>query len=606
MEKNSLFRHLKALFTEPNEPRRYYKDREVKQLHVKTPENFQPIYHKNRAMWQSSAGFFRLWQGEDGARALAFAFHPDDLQMELKQGRLQPANSSQVYLAYGWEADEQVTLSDILRAADNFSTALHDAVMRVGILYETDSAKRLFRSGHVFYQLREVEVDGETMIDRIDFGTDLEDEMLANPYGRNIMERAIRRLEAPYREDLREMEARKRAGAGNSEDFGRLLTIQQAEAMMRAHFTRTLKETLRGRNPVAKEDQHFNRRYYAVMNSIQNIQAFLLNNKKKRLPLTRSDVREARDTIENGTALLAAFLEHAWRWSVLFAGIALAFKTYSFARHFIKEHGAERRREDKFTVPSGFKGTFGNVLRLVNPETFVRGSFINGLSFDAFPPIGVNVAGTPELELEASLNAAFLATPGVVERYHEKKDAAPSTEPARNVAAVERWLKNGLREIRFLDDGRIWRSFNPADHVEGVLPAQPILDMMVDGSVIETIPSSEPGAAPVTHVIPAHEAAIRFAEKIRSAYPAGLPSTAATFVRPSGTESILSVATRAADEILEAEKPARKRPRLKLVAENENPEIRRPAEAGYPPLPFMPMVPLPHRLDHPGPGAMAG
>jgi hypothetical protein len=506
MEKNGLFQRIQKVLGIGQEPRLWLREAEVKELLFRASRDYQLTYLKKEGIWRSSTGYFRLWEGLDGAKALVFGFHYGDLDAYGYGGMQLPAHHRKTYLAASWKKDEHVTLGDIINSADAYTERLNRAIADVGVLYETDHDKKLWRSGYTFYKMNGGE-ESKQAIKGIDFGWDFDDEKLANPYGKNILERAMRAFESRFRIDLLAQDARKR-----KMEPAAPLKEDEAETFIASHFESTLDGALSGQHPVQAEDRRLNRAYFATAGAAQTLLGFLFNSRKNRLPINAKAAGEASQTIRTSSNFVQALLARFPPAMIGIAGATLAFSLFGYALRWHKARQQERQAQSALSWASRYEGTLGTLLRVVNPEVFSYGNLLRRPTFDTIPPMGIKTVDSLEnwpldlLEPSTGLRLASRV------RFHMPAGTAPSLHPKKDVAVIEMQRADGIRKFKFLEDGRIWISYDPRDRKNPRVPAPPqaLLAHIRSGHVLEITPSREVGAPPALRQLPNLRAVAEF------------------------------------------------------------------------------------------------
>lgn len=529
-EKNRLFRLLKRLFPERSEPHLYLTDTEIKTLLSRIHSNYQLTFAVDEGVWRSSCGYFRLWQGHDGRKALVFGFNYGDLDTFGTANPL-PLHARRLYHVAEWESDEAPALQDITRVADAFTQKLSEAIARVGVLYETDAAKGLWRSGYVYYFLR-AHADDPSRIAAIDMGWDLEDTGLANPYGRDFAERLLRRFEARRHFSL----------PLGTKAQAKGISRAQAESVMFAHFHKTLHSTLKGRHPIAAHELNGGRKAYWVITLLQQARRIF---RRERDPVL-SGALEVNDITHHMRAtqeLAHVVLSRVSSPFALLSGAASLFSMgkllYKFYRHR-NGHGAS-----PFIWYSPYKGLLAKLLRVINPETYSYGRMLSAPTFDAVPPIGIKwVQNLKDWPDDLVLPATSLRIDSHV-RFPLRKDAVASQRPIKNVAAIEIHRPDGISRTEILADGRIWlHGEGPRANESDMPPPPPALKAHFrKGHVSEIAPSRIVGGKPIITHRPfaevAQESEAAFARNVLGiAAPVAIAGGMGVMQRVSGAASL--------------------------------------------------------------------
>jgi hypothetical protein len=513
MEKNTLFQKLKIAAGLDDTPRTWLREKEIKEL-LRMAENDYPLtYISDQGIWCSSMGYFRLWEGDDGTRALVFAHEARDLDTYRHGAHIYPRHTGKVMLAKQWNAGENVTHRDIMDAAENYSEALHNAVASMAVLYRTDDEKRLDRSGPVFYQTHVA----DDAVDRIDFGWDLDDERMANPYGGTILERIVRNFEARFRINLLNHKRKSDIPVGARTPVpARAMNDATADDYIGRHFMKTLDQVLKGHHPLAREDRSDNRNYYLFMTAAQSALAFANGAPRgKRLRISADDAKAASDTFRSSTNLAQALLAKVSPVMAVISGAALLYQIYSTIKKARSKRMEASDRLMKYSWPSEYGGTLGTLLRPINPEAFSDGNMLQKPTFDAYAPAGIHAIESLSRLPHEMMDGETGIDIGTRIAFHRKAGAKPSRTPAKDVAAVDMRHANGIRKIKFLDDGSLWVMYDPhaAISPHGAKPHAGLLGQLKPGFVLEISPSATAAAAPNVRMMPDSEARQKFTEK---------------------------------------------------------------------------------------------
>lgn len=488
-EKNRLFRLLKRFFPRQSEPHLYLTDSEIRTLLSRIHSNYQLTFAVDEGVWRSSCGYFRLWQGHDGRKALVFGFNYGDLDSFGKRNPL-PCHAGRLYHVADWAAHEEPALQDITRAADNFTHNLTEAIARVGVLYETDAQKGLWRSGYVYYFLRTHENDA-SRVSAIDMGWDLDDTGLANPYGRDFAERLLRRFESRKHFSL---------PLGEDTQAGEGLSREQAESIMFAHFHKTLHSTLKGRHPVTARELDGRKGAFWFITLLQQARRIF---RRERDPVLTGalEVNDITHHMRATTELAHVVLARVASPLAVLSGAASIFSIGKLLYKFYK-HRNGHEHANPFIWHSPYKGLLGKLLRVINPETYSYGRMLSTPTFGALPPMGIKwVQNLKDWPDDLVLPATSLRIDSHV-RFPMRKGVKPSQRPMENVAAIEIHRPDGISRTEILEDGRIWLHGEGARAAASDMPPPPLAlrAHFRKGQVSEIKPARVVGGKPeVTH-----------------------------------------------------------------------------------------------------------
>jgi hypothetical protein len=233
---------------------------EVKYLLRNSSKGYAATFFEREGVWRSGRGYFRLFRDPGGSKGINFGFNYGDLNTKetrdpyTDEKRWRFIDTGRINLAKLWGALDCAKLEDIIHAIDAYSSKLRKTTADQAILYETDYAKGIWRSGGVAYVLQFEKQTGEqTSLPRVReikrYSNPMDTGSLVNPYGENIVERFLQDFDPGV--GLLAQEAR-RNGARHHNSVSR----EEAEAIIFQDFHTAGLRYLRGQDPATADEKN--------------------------------------------------------------------------------------------------------------------------------------------------------------------------------------------------------------------------------------------------------------------------------------------------------------------------------------------------------------
>jgi hypothetical protein len=503
----------RILYGAPDENLRdWYREDQAKRLLLATGKGYQPTYSLQEKIWQSDFCFFRIWEHEDGTRALISAFRLKDLEIkrhkvrwtEIKKYRGQwikvkrrkdrwvlknvHRDSENVFLARRpWEPHEIVKETDITRAIEAYMDELRKANLS-GVLCRTDAGKGVYRSEGVAYVLKKNgdalgHGDPNAPVHRISFysrpSTNLP--TFTNPFGETWYERIVRSFDSGT--NLVFLRTQNRLNGGHPSDPHNPrqndhdgMSVAESEAAIRVNFVQAARRYIKCRDPATDDDRKWNRRYYAIIRTGQFVLTYARRGKARfrRFRLAKAFY------LENFTNSSFAALKYVVLILVSVSplvALLVGFYAWKAAQNAYNILTTQQIDESLLLDPEDprvkrlvrsssrrvsslnyFKSggshlipAFQRVLQPIDPMVFLNGTIVNRHTFENVPVYGIKTVTSFAENIEDSIESLLRVRRGTFVEFHRpKKKQGPSADIENETEAVVKRRPDGITVVNFL------------------------------------------------------------------------------------------------------------------------------------------------------------